>query len=92
MNFSMTRIQAILVKDYKEFSRNYAVSTMVLLPLIMAYLYNQSGSNSISIYFLPINMAFAVVTTYVQCCLIAEEKEKTLFAVSCYPQHHLVIF
>ncbi|PKU50114.1 MULTISPECIES: ABC transporter permease [Lysinibacillus] len=76
MNFSMTRIQAILVKDYKEFSRNYAVSTMVLLPLIMAYLYNQSGSNSISIYFLPINMAFAVVTTYVQCCLIAEEKEK----------------
>lgn len=76
MNFSMTRIQAILVKDYKEFSRNYAVSTMVLLPLIMAYFFNQSGANTINTYFLSINMAFAVVTTYVQCCLIAEEKEK----------------
>ncbi|WP_338652301.1 ABC transporter permease [Lysinibacillus sp. Y5S-8] len=72
----MTRIQAILVKDYKEFSRNYAVSTMVLLPLIMAYFFNQSGANTINTYFLSINMAFAVVTTYVQCCLIAEEKEK----------------
>ena len=37
MNISMTRIQAILVKDYKEFSRNYAVSTMILLPLILAF-------------------------------------------------------
>jgi len=76
MNISMTRIQAILMKDYKEFSRNYAVSTMVLLPLIMAFLYNQLGANTISMYFLPINMTFSIVTTYVQCSLIAEEKEK----------------
>lgn len=76
MNISMTRIQAILMKDYKEFSRNYAVSTMLLLPLIMAFLYNQLGANTISMYFLPINMTFSIVTTYVQCSLIAEEKEK----------------
>ncbi|MET4561174.1 ABC-2 type transport system permease protein [Lysinibacillus parviboronicapiens] len=76
MNISMTRIQAIFMKDYKEFSRNYAVSTMVLLPLILAFVYNKSGVNSINSYFLPINSAFAVVTAYVQCCLIAEEKEK----------------
>lgn len=76
MNISMTRIQAIFMKDYKEFSRNYAVSTMALMPLIMAILYNQTGANAIITYFLPINMAFSMVTTYVQCCLIAEEKEK----------------
>ncbi|QPQ32728.1 ABC transporter permease [Lysinibacillus sp. JNUCC 51] len=76
MNISMTRIQAIFMKDYKEFSRNYAVSTMALLPLIMAFVYNQTGAHTISIYFLSINMAFSVVTTYIQCCLIAEEKEK----------------
>ncbi|QDQ00416.1 ABC transporter permease [Lysinibacillus fusiformis] len=76
MNISLTRIQAIFMKDYKEFSRNYAVSTMILLPLILAIVYNKIGANDISTYFLPINMAFAVVTAYVQCCLIAEEKEK----------------
>ncbi|KPN95634.1 ABC transporter permease [Lysinibacillus sp. ZYM-1] len=76
MNISMTRIQAILMKDYKEFSRNYAVSTMVLFPLIFAFLYNQSGASSMNAYFLPINITFSMVTTYIQCCLIAEEKEK----------------
>ncbi|WP_313150871.1 ABC transporter permease [Lysinibacillus capsici] len=76
MNISMTRIQAILVKDYKEFSRNYAVSTMILVPLILAFLYNKSGAATINAYFLPINITFSMVTTYIQCCLIAEEKEK----------------
>ncbi|MGY4793714.1 ABC transporter permease [Lysinibacillus fusiformis] len=76
MNISMTRIQAILVKDYKEFSRNYAVSTMILLPLILAFLYNKTGASTINAYFLPINITFSMVTTYIQCCLIAEEKEK----------------
>ena len=76
MNISMTRIQAILMKDYKEFSRNYAVSVMVLMPLIMAFLFNKTGGNNINTYFLTVNMAFSMVTAYVQCCLIAEEKEK----------------
>jgi ABC-2 type transport system permease protein len=76
MNISITRIQAIFMKDYKEFSRNYAVSVMIFLPLILAFAYNKIGTNSIDAYFLPINLVFAVVTAYVQCCLIAEEKEK----------------
>lgn len=76
MNLSMTRIQAILMKDYKEFSRNYAVSIMVFMPLILAFLYSKTGSATIATYFLSINIAFSMVTTYVQCCLIAEEKEK----------------
>ncbi len=74
MNFG--RIQAILVKDYKEFIRNYAVSIMVFLPLILAFLYNKMGVSGIDTYFLPINLGFTAVTTFVQCCLIAEEKEK----------------
>lgn len=75
MNISMKRIQAIFIKDYKEFSRNYAVSIMVFLPLILAFFYNKSGADTLQVYFLPINMTFAMVTTFVQCCLIAEEKE-----------------
>lgn len=75
MNISIKRIRAIFIKDYKEFSRNYAVSTMVLLPLLLAFFYNKSGATTLQMYFLPINMTFAMVTTFVQCCLIAEEKE-----------------
>ncbi|MFJ6266176.1 ABC transporter permease [Lysinibacillus xylanilyticus] len=76
MNLSMTRIQAILMKDYKEFSRNYAVSVMILMPLIMAFFINKTGGNNINSYIITVNMAFSMVTAYVQCCLIAEEKEK----------------
>ena len=74
MNMSMKRIQAIFMKDNKEFSRNYAVSIMVLLPLLLAFFYNKSGATTMQTYFLPINMTFAVVTAFIQCCLIAEEK------------------
>ena len=76
MNISMTRIQAILIKDYKEFSRNYAVSIMALVPLILAFAYNKTGASGMQIFMLLINMTFSLVTAYVQCCLIAEEKEK----------------
>lgn len=76
MNISIRRIQAIFMKDYKEFSRNYAVSCVILVPLVLAIIYGRSGSNSIQTYFLPINMTFSMVTAYIQACLIAEEKER----------------
>jgi len=76
MNISMQRIRAIFIKDYKDFSRNMAVSIMVFLPLIMAALYEKLGKASIDAHFMSINLTFVLVATYVQCCLIAEEKEK----------------
>ena len=75
MNMSMKRIQAIFMKDYKEFSRNYAVSVMVLLPPLLAFLYNKMGSETMQSYFIPINTTLAMVTAFIQCCLMAEEKE-----------------
>lgn len=47
MNISLKRIQAIFMKDYKEFSRNYAVSMMIFLPIILAFMYRQTGTESI---------------------------------------------
>ncbi|WP_404406991.1 ABC transporter permease [Jeotgalibacillus malaysiensis] len=75
MNISMKRMRAIFIKDYKEFSRNYAVSSMILMPLVLAFFYQNAGAASLDLYFLPINMTFALVTTFIQACLIAEEKE-----------------
>ncbi|MFB5087203.1 ABC transporter permease [Psychrobacillus sp. PGGUH221] len=76
MTFSWKRINAIFQKDFKDFSRNLAVSIIIFLPLFMAAIYGRMGLDTIQAHFLSINMTFAMVGTYVQCCLIAEEKEK----------------
>ncbi|WP_339175021.1 ABC transporter permease [Solibacillus sp. FSL R5-0691] len=76
MNMSMKRIQAIFVKDYKEFSRNYAVSSVVFMPMVLALFYGRIDTASMDMYFFPINMTFSMVTAYIQACLIAEEKER----------------
>lgn len=42
MGFSIRRMQAILIKDYKKFSRNYAVSIVILFPPVLtAYFYKK---------------------------------------------------
>jgi len=76
MTFSWRRVNAIFQKDYKDFSRNMAVSITIFFPIVLAALYSRMGVDSIHAYFLLINMTFAMVTTFVQTCLIAEEKEK----------------
>lgn len=74
--FSIKRVNAIFQKDFKDFSRNIAVSISLFLPLVLAAIYGRMGVDSIEPHYLVINMALAIVATFVQCCLIAEEKEK----------------
>ncbi|WP_313891191.1 ABC transporter permease [Psychrobacillus sp.] len=93
MTFSWKRVNAIFQKDFKDFSRNMAVSIVIFLPLIMAAVYSRMGVDSIQGHFMTINMTFAMVGTYVQCCLIAEEKEKnTLRGLTLSPASTLEIF
>lgn len=76
MNFSMRRVNAIFQKDFKDVSRNSAVSISALMPLVLAAIYGRFGDLSIDLHYLVINMAMVVVGLFVQCSLIAEEKEK----------------
>lgn len=76
MNLSMKRVNAIFQKDFKDFSRNMAVSITIFLPLLVAALYGRMGIDTLQAHYMIFNMTFALVATYVQCCLIAEEKEK----------------
>src|SRR5690606_1455103 len=76
MNVSLKRIQAIIVKDYKEFSRNYAISVMILFPLLFAFMYRSDGAEQATMYAFVINFSLAMLTRFVQACLIAEEKER----------------
>lgn len=76
MNVSLKRIQAIFIKDYKEFSRNYAISVMLLFPIVFALMYRTDSGEQALIYAFIMNFSLAMLTSYIQACLIAEEKER----------------
>ncbi|WP_252501792.1 ABC transporter permease [Sporosarcina sp. Marseille-Q4943] len=76
MMISLKRMNAIFQKDFKDFSRNFAVSTVIFVPLFLAAFYGRMGVDSIESHYMLINMTFGMVAAFVQCCLIAEEKEK----------------
>ncbi|MED3552856.1 ABC transporter permease [Cytobacillus praedii] len=76
MIFSVKRTMAIFQKDYKDILKNYFVSSSVLMPLVLAALYGRMGVETVNEHYLIFNMTFCLVAAYVQCSLIAEEKEK----------------
>lgn len=76
MMISWKRVNAILQKDFKDFSRNLAVSSVIFVPIVLGAFYGRMGVDSIDTHFMLINMTFGMVAAFVQCCLIAEEKEK----------------
>ncbi|WP_427181937.1 ABC transporter permease [Paenibacillus sp. TC-CSREp1] len=76
MNISLKRIQAIFVKDYKEFSRNYALSIMLTLPILFAIIFRSAGPNLPGAIGFLHNLTFVLLTCFAQACLFAEEKER----------------
>ena len=76
MTFSMKRVNAILQKDFKDISRNSAVSITALMPLILAFFFGKMGDVSLEVHYMVINFSMITVGSFVQCSLIAEEKEK----------------
>lgn len=73
---SVERIQAIFTKDYKEFSRNYALSIMMLFPIVFAFFYRDMPMDIVLKAMFPLSFTFGMFTAFVQACLIAEEKER----------------
>jgi len=76
MSISLKRARAIFVKDYKEFSRNYALSIILIFPIILTLLLRGAGPSMSGAFALVLNPSFVLLTCFVQACLIAEEKER----------------
>ncbi|AXI10831.1 ABC transporter permease subunit [Oceanobacillus sp. 143] len=76
MTFSMKRIMAIFQKDMKDLSKNMYITSTMILPLFFAFFYGRMDNLTIEVHYLVINLVLAVVTAFVQCAIIAEEKEK----------------
>lgn len=73
---SFSRIHAIFMKDLWEFSRNYAVSLMILMPIVFAIMYKQMMDSKIGLSLVIVSIALGLLTTFIQASFIAEEKEK----------------
>lgn len=76
MNLSIQRTLAIFLKDVKDVTRNLFVTTTLLVPILLAIAYRNLGDITLEIHYTVINLTFSSVTAFVQCTLIAEEKEK----------------
>lgn len=76
MSISLKRARAIFVKDYKEFSRNYAISIILIFPIIFALLFRGAGPSLPGAIGFLLNTSFVILTCLAQACLIAEEKER----------------
>lgn len=76
MTLSWKRIYAIFNKDLKDLSKNMYVSSVLIMPIVLAFLYSNMGEVTIELHYLVINMTLASVTAFIQCAVIAEEKEK----------------
>ncbi|MTW84471.1 ABC transporter permease subunit [Virgibacillus dakarensis] len=76
MTFSLKRVYAIFQKDLKDLSKNMFVGTSLITPLILALFYAGNANITLEMHYLIINMSFTIVGSFVQCALIAEEKEK----------------
>ncbi|RJX39962.1 ABC transporter permease [Paenibacillus pinisoli] len=76
MSISLRRARAIFVKDYKEFSRNYAISISLIVPILFAFLFRSAGPSLPGAIGFLFNISLVLLTCLVQACLIAEEKER----------------
>lgn len=79
MTFSLKRVSTIFRKDVKDILRYWSVSTILVLPLVLAVITGKGGGPAIApieAHFVVFNLAFTMVAAYLQCVMIAEEKEK----------------
>lgn len=76
MTFSWKRVYAIFEKDFKDLSKNTYVLSTLIMPLVIAFILGRGNEIPIEIHYLAINLAFTAVAAFVQCAIIAEEKEK----------------
>src|SRR5690625_400989 len=76
MTFSLKRMKAIFQKDLKDLSKSMYVCTSLLMLIILAIFYGKMGEIPIEMHYLIINLALVAVAFFVQCAIIAEEKEK----------------
>ncbi|MDF2717398.1 MAG: type transporter [Paenibacillus sp.] len=94
MTFSMRRFRAMVTKEWKDGIRNPQILLNAGMPILIALLFNQKGTESsdLTLLAVPILVAISITGAFVQATMIAEEKEKhTLRALMLSPASRLEV-
>ncbi|TVX89597.1 ABC transporter permease [Paenibacillus agilis] len=78
MMLSMNRLNAIIVKEYKDALKNSTLLLTAIIPILLSYAVGSLMDDVVNPLFitLPINMALIMTGASVQAMMIADEKEK----------------
>ncbi|WP_306610718.1 ABC transporter permease [Bhargavaea cecembensis] len=76
MTFSMKRVNAIFMKDWKDMQRNGYVLITLSFPLVLAAVFGRMGESNAALAAFTINFALVIAGAFVQAAMVAEEKEK----------------
>lgn len=74
------KIQAVIVRDFKECILNMALLTSIILPIFMALMYMQIGREigsevPLPMFYVVVGITFACMTSSIGMSLLAEENE-----------------
>ncbi|WP_010529036.1 ABC transporter permease [Lentibacillus jeotgali] len=93
MQFSLKRVNAIFIKDWKDLQRNSYVIFTLAIPLLFAALLGRMGEGNGVFSTLPINLSLVIAGAFIQAAMVAEEKEKnTLRGLLLSPANTVEIF
>lgn len=76
MTFSLKRVQAIFLKDWKDLLKNSYILFTMAIPLAFAAWLGRIGSTTDAFHSMPISLALVIAGCFVQAAMVAEEKEK----------------
>lgn len=76
MTFSMKRVQAIFLKDWKELLKNSYILFTMAMPLALAAWMGRIGMDNTQFATMPISLSLVIAGCFVQAAMVAEEKEK----------------
>ncbi|MFG6146833.1 ABC transporter permease [Halobacillus sp. B23F22_1] len=73
---SVKRIQAVVMKDYRDLLKNAYMLSTAVVPLFFAFILSQGEEVQTAAVFMPITITMVIVGSFIQAAVIAEEKEK----------------
>ncbi|MGE6260405.1 ABC transporter permease [Heyndrickxia sporothermodurans] len=76
MTFSLKRVQAIFLKDWKDLMKNSYILFTMAMPLAFAAWIGRAGVENNAFHSMPISLALVIAGCFVQAAMVAEEKEK----------------
>ncbi|MBB6637454.1 ABC transporter permease [Cohnella thailandensis] len=76
MRFSLRRLRAIAIKEWKDAIRNPQILLTAAMPIAFSFLFDRKEASDPAVVAFPLLLAVSITGAFVQANMVAEEKEK----------------